>query len=184
MIKFLLLLVLVNPILGFSEASNSTDSIDVKKLVQLEIQKAIQKKSTPHVALKVDNKINENIKQKNIYINKKFSFSANSLNIRIAVMLFAAVAAFLVVYIRRRKRNKPIKSNLKENIQLIREEKFIRKIDPRLKEIRTKLCLTASTLSDEREVVTKARQMNIAKGELMLAMKMNGQIENNSIKWR
>ncbi len=157
------------------QTPDNSDSVSVKKIVQMQIENALQKKNRTHSEIAA-NKTNKKIETKLLVKPSSLSllrYTANPLYIKIGIMILASLTVFVWVFLRRR-RKKSGNDRLKENIGLMRREKFIKNIDPQLKEIRTKLCLTASTLSNEKEVTAKARQMNIAKGELMLAMKMKG----------
>ena len=54
----------------------------------------------------------------------------------------------------------------------MREEKFIKEIDPKLKEIRTRLTLTSVVLNEDKQISAAARRSQIGKEEILLASRM------------
>ena len=91
-----------------------------------------------------------------------------------------SVSVLSFVGIRRSRQVKPVpvksktENDFKKNIQLMREERFIKPIDPKLKEIRTNLYLDSRYLNQSNAILTEtARSLNIAKTELILASRFN-----------
>lgn len=90
-----------------------------------------------------------------------------------AIMLVASAGVFVWLLKRKTKLEKLQKQNqLRKNIKLMREEKFIKEIDPKLKEIRTKLTLTSVVLNEEKKATAAARKSQIGKEEILLASRI------------
>jgi hypothetical protein len=71
----------------------------------------------------------------------------------------------------------------KENVRAIREEQLVKKIDPRLKSIRKRLCLTSAYLNKpEKEIMLTAKKLKIAKEELFLASRLNSYKINSRLE--
>lgn len=93
---------------------------------------------------------------------------------KVAILSGAAVIAIGFISFRRIKFSKKSGVNkLKKNINLMREEKFVRSTDKKLSQLRSKLRMNAEYFSmKENSVSAKAKGLNISKGELMLAAKI------------
>jgi hypothetical protein len=162
-----LILLLIFAVSGISNAQNS-DSIDIRGMVKKQIQEAqskdeqirnlrLQKQSTQ----KEVNFISEVINESDTYL------------VRVLILISFATIVFSFVFIRRiKKRNKIVENNLKRNIYLLREEKFVKKIDPKVRKIRTNLCMKYSHLDHQRKIDNTAKKLNIAKGEIILASRL------------
>jgi hypothetical protein len=99
------------------------------------------------------------------------------------IMMIGVIAVFSWLRYRKNQRSKVLQNyRMKKNIRLMREEKFIKEIDPRLKNIRTKLILTSVVLNEDKKVNAAAKKSQIGKEEINLAsrirsreMQYNGQ---------
>ncbi|GEM_PF-3033623 len=82
------------------------------------------------------------------------------------------VSVVLVFYLIKRKKAKP-ENDLKETVRLIRSEQVRRKINKEKSKIRTMLTRTSVRIDDGGKSIIKfARQQEIAKGEIFLAVKL------------
>ena len=152
--------------------AQSSDSVDLKYLVQKQIEEAKKKNTiapeteyqTPIVKTPVKNAVIET----NHTIGIPDSYFYKGL-----ILLLGAVAAFSWVSMRNSQRKKVYQKNqFKRNIKLMREEKFIKEIDPKLKEIRTRLTLTSVVLNEDNKVSAAARRSQIGKEEILLASRI------------
>ncbi|MBU1097643.1 MAG: hypothetical protein KKB34_14265 [Bacteroidetes bacterium] len=90
------------------------------------------------------------------------------------LFIVASVAAGFVI--KRRLKIKKISDRikLKENVKAMREEQLVKTMDPRLKSIRKRLCLTSTYLNKpEKEVILAAKRYQISKEEIYLASRLN-----------
>lgn len=96
-------------------------------------------------------------------------------DLKLAVLSGAAIAAFGFVSFRRIKLNKTTGlKTLKKNINLMREEKFVVTANKRISRLRSELRKNPEYLVVKDKSVSKtAKDLNIAKGELMLAAKIH-----------
>ena len=106
----------------------------------------------------------------------KTAFSSlEVMNNKFSILGFATILIFSVVIIRRKilSRQKVNKNSLKENIKLLREEKAVKKFNPKLTGIRNSLIHDSSTFANPKAGISKiAKELNIAKGEILLAAKL------------
>lgn len=145
------------------------DNVNVKELVQKQIAAAKQRMSNKNIT-KADGVITSN-PEVNI-ADTKIERIDTPLNKIIFLAVSAIIIFYFVGYRRRKTKIKNTNTELKKNIQLIREEKFIKPIDPRLKKIRTTLCLNSQYLNhNEKEITQAAKKYNISTTELLLAAK-------------
>ena len=176
-----------------SAETDEANSVDIKKIVQEQIQKAKEKETDPisDVEPEIIQKAEESIKvpaeqmvdpkplrkQQNTSGVIHFLTSNTDILKYSVIGLFSAVV-FGFVALRRTRISKKVEqpNTFKKNIQLVREEKFIKPIDPDLKKIRTNLCLTSKYLNTSDHFVSEtARKYNLAKTEIMLAAKFRNQ---------
>ena len=162
------MLFFVSPVLK----AQGSDSVDLKYLVQKQIEEAKKKNAaetdnnielpkTPAPARKV-------VIETNLIMGIPTGYFYKGI-----IMLIGAVAAFSWVSMRKGKRKKMVENNkFKRNIKLMREEKFIKEIDPKLKEIRTRLTLTSVVLNEDKKISAAARRSQIGKEEIALASRI------------
>ena len=101
--------------------------------------------------------------------------SLDVLNNKFSILGFATILIFSVVIIRRKilSRQKDNKNSLKENIRLLREEKAVKKLNPKLTDVRNSLIRDSLTFANPKAGISKiAKELNIAKGEILLAAKL------------
>jgi len=95
-----------------------------------------------------------------------------------AIILFSSLVAFVILVVRRLKLRTKSKTkngteNLRSNIQSIRLEKSISKKETKLKVIRKNLLNSSVNLNvTEGSLARKAKELKIAKGEIILAAKI------------
>jgi len=173
--------------------SDLSNSVNVKKIVQQQIEEARkkeqaskQKKVEPITTTKSENKeVPITSSHKKSYVKSEPLLTTitnflmkNTEIIKYSVLAFFSVVILSFVAVRRTKHNNEpeVKKDFKTNIQLVREEKFIKPIDPDLKKIRTNLCLTSKYLNTSEQLVTQtAKKYSLAKTEIMLAAKFRNQ---------
>jgi len=150
------------------------DSLNVRLLVQKQFE-AARSKQAEQVQVKEKVPV-----EKPFVLNKPIELHneseagvSNSLLYRILFILIAGSAiGIFVAYNRKKKKLASNKIVLKKNIQMMRQEKFIKRIDPRLKEIRTNLCLTSSQLNGKPAMLSAAKKLKIGKEELAIASRI------------
>ena len=164
------------------DSTITVDSVDIRGMVQEQITAAKkkmleEKKSPAGVLINKKKALKEsNIEEPFGIVNKIRELFARS-NENIASVALLAGSTFLVfgtVLLRRFKiKKKNIRhKKLVKNINSIREEKVAVKNDPKLKSVRTKLKSNPEQFSGENALTQTAKELNISKGELMLAAKI------------
>lgn len=141
--------------------------IDIKEIVEKQIEAAKVKMSQGEI-----NQAAITIKHsEKSEIEKVLAFlQNNSIETKVVILFFFSTIVFSFVAVRRiNKKNRTQTNDLKKNVQLMREQKFIKPIDPKLKKLRTNLFLTSRYLEDNSSLSNTARKYNIAKTELILA---------------
>jgi len=141
--------------------------IDIKEIVEKQIEAAKVKMSQGEInQAAITIKHNEKSE-----IEKVLAFlQNNSIETKVVILFFFSTIVFSFVAVRRiNKKNRTQTNDLKKNVQLMREQKFIKPIDPKLKKLRTNLFLTSRYLEDNSSLSNTARKYNIAKTELILA---------------
>ena len=130
--------------------------------IQLNNEKRALKKNSNEEALSISDKIME------------FLYKANKDFARVAILAGSTFLVFGTVLIRRVKIKKRSirRKKLVKNINSIREEKVIVKDDPKLKEVRAKLKNNPEHFEEENSFGETAKELNISKGELVLAAKI------------
>ncbi|MGA7723518.1 MAG: hypothetical protein WCA84_20300 [Ignavibacteriaceae bacterium] len=174
----------------------TADSIDIREIVLAQIEAARKKQSQdslnildakniplnavviPQAVIKIKPKVEktkwdklyayiENVIQ-NVHIY-------NEVTIKLSIMGTAAFFAFLLVFVRRKRLNtkKNAKTNIKDGIKLIREERVKDRKNSSLSLVRNKLIGSTSSFQLSYDSVVKnARELNIAKGEIYLAARI------------
>ena len=159
----------------YTEASSVADSIDIRKIVNDQIEQARKKEET---AKTIPATVSATVVTAGLSGNEVPSFSAwykNELIWKGGLLAVVSVAALTFVLIRRRKVNSPkkLQKALKKNIKNLREEKLIETGDSKLSAIRNRLRKNIKTYSENGgRFAQKARELNIAEGELLLAARI------------
>jgi hypothetical protein len=174
----------------------STDSVDIGQMVNVQIdnarikqtQDSIHNLEAKDIILKtavsspavISIKPKKEISQWESLVNfvepviREVSM-ANEITIKLSIMGTASSLAFIIVFVRRKKLGirREAKSNFKDGIKLIREERVRDRKNSGLSLIRNKLIgRTSSFLLSNDSVVKNARELNIAKGEIYLAARI------------
>lgn len=147
--------------------ATTADSLDIRKLVYKQIEEAKAKQNN-EVRTQVVSGASTLVPTNAISSSEN---SEQSYTFYKILFLFAAsgMVGAIVYYNRRKKQNIEQTIQLKKNIQMMRQEKFIKRIDPRLKQIRTQLCLNSTQLKG---ITNAARKLNIGKEELVIASRI------------
>jgi len=137
--------------------AQSSDKIDVHEIVKAQMLNAqgnngmITKKSVVH--------------KTNNFAFPKLSSSLFSF----LIFILGSILIFALVFLRRvRIQHKLISKQFKENIRLVREEKFIPAIDYSLTPVRQSLMEKIGVYLEEQNITELAKKLKIAKGELFL----------------
>ena len=175
-------LILLTAVICFAQ-QDVAEKIDIRSIVQRQIDEAKKRDSLKQSytentvkeeqpAMVVKNASIANVKQSELGISYE-----------VVILLASSIIIFSSVFVRRKvKKSKAPQKKLKKNISLMREEKFIKKIDPKLKRIRTNLCLNSRYLNEQDENLTvTAKKFQIAKGEILLASRLNDQLVNQNL---
>lgn len=159
---------------NISNPEKSSDSVDVRALLQSQIDIAREKEKEEELKI---NQSNSRITSNEIKTPPKnlssFDLFSNILFIKAGVIMLFAVSTFSYIFFRRRRiRNKKDFNKIfKKNINLIRAEKLFSKEDnPALNSLRNQLVENESITS--RSISSKAKELHISKGELILASKI------------
>lgn len=173
MIKRTIILLLLSL---FLHAQNSSDAenVNIKEIVQKQIDEAKKKDNEQRTTAKIEPV--PVVKQHTKYVN--VGETDNSLLGKIIVLSSFSTLLLSIVAYRRKRKNKKVEgtNDLKTNVKLMREEKFIKPIDPKLKKIRTSLCLNSKYLNNnDADITSTARKYNIAKSELILAARFRNE---------
>ncbi len=175
--------------------STISDSINISSIVSKQIAEALlkQQEQIQNVVVEQDTVTEKTEEQKdslNIAIVpasdiikqnaatdngllKTESENESGIDFRIAVLSSAVLLAAGIVSIRRIKLSRKSLKGLKNNINLMREEKIVKPADKKLSQLRSKLKKSTEQLGSLDEAVSlTAKNLNIAKGELMLAAKI------------
>lgn len=159
-------------LLTYSQKIQHESEINVRELVQQQIEEAKKRESETKLILSIEPNTTIN---KNVRAEPQLPIEDTTTE-KLGILILFSISIFSILAIRRRLSKNNIHVNLKKNIKLMREEKFIKPIDPKLKKIRTSLCLTSTNLNaSERDLTDTAKKYNIAKSELLLAAKFNRQ---------
>lgn len=158
----------------FAQTELSEDEVSVKEIVEQQISEAKKKMQNNDLSYGEIAAIQE--KNKTERLNSRLNI--NSIETRILILVGFSIFVFSFVAVKRyKKSDKKETDKLKKNIQLMRQEKFIRPIDPKLKKLRTNLFLNSRYLNEDYESLSNtARKHNIAKTELILASRFRKEI--------
>ncbi|WKZ70152.1 MAG: hypothetical protein QY331_02640 [Melioribacteraceae bacterium] len=172
MIQKVIILIALMVIINAQELAVD-NSVNVREIVQKQIEEAKKKEAKAVKHIPASMKPVKMVEKPVINIQT----TDYTLIGKIVVLGLSATIILSVVAIRRRKlRSHTSSSDLKTNIQLMRQEKFIKPIDPKLKKLRTNLCLNSKYLNNsESDITNAARKYNIAKTELLLAARLRNQ---------
>lgn len=165
--------VLADSSLAADSLASASDSVSISELVALQIKSAKEKEEqlvSETASVEVDERTEIPWKKNESFLSD-FNFFSN----RYLILGIAGVILFGFVFLRRKafeKKNKSIKK-LKKNIQLIREERALKISNPKMNEIRIALRKNPSSLTnDEVEITKTAKELNISKGEILLAARI------------
>ena len=181
------------PVISGSEGAAS-DSVCISSLVSAEIDSALKQEKCGMMNYSYKNNSEEpdvkEVKKPEIVAPPqtadKPSFIRNTVFIKFSILAAASLAAALIVVLRRRKdsRKKPFADLLKENIGKMRTEDYVHKPNPVINDIRINLLQSDHVTIDS--ISSRARELKISKGELMLAARIKSyqlaQIGQNKLK--
>jgi hypothetical protein len=156
------------------------DSINLKAIVQVQIDSAKARDARGEVKSQINyyESVLAKTSESGIGISwmklKVDSFFSSKTNLKLLIIAGFSILVFFTVFIRRTLRRHKVSSRkkLKENISLIRKESKIKKEDPELDFIRSGLINEADSNVMVNSISTKAKELRIAKGEIMLAAKI------------
>ncbi len=152
--------------------AQSDEAGSVHMLVQQQIEEAKKKNNAEAVIVEKSVPVKTETK-KVLETNDALLGIGGAFVFKAVIMLTATIAVLVWLRLRRAKRNITDKNNrFKKNVKLMREEKFIKEIDPRLKEIRTRLTLTSVVLNEDSKVTAAAKKSQIGKEEILLASRI------------
>ncbi|MDF1611237.1 hypothetical protein [Stygiobacter electus] len=160
-----------------------TDSVDIKAIVQQQIKEAIKKKSyIQQIALPIENKNNslkiEKANTKNAPTAKVDLFAKIFASLPLQYKIYLSLSLIIILFVLLRRTLFQLKrkstKKFKERIVLLREEKIGGSIvNKKKKQIRLKLKDNPITLKqNEKEIALSSKQLNISKGELLLAARL------------
>lgn len=152
--------------------TQAVDSVDVSQIVQNQIEEAKKKSST--VVLHNSRSSIVEVPVKGVIIKTKEILGIpEDYFYKGLVLVVGAFAIGIWYLIRQQKYHRAIRNNsFKTNIKMMREEKFIKEIDPRLRQIRTNLTLTSAILKEDQQVTAAAKKSRIGKEEILLASRI------------
>ncbi len=186
-----------------TDTHTSVDSINIKQIVEGQIraikEKQLWKTKKQIIVTALKNETTQpEIKKglNNIWSNfvqntlapffakiQNVIFYSEGISNQLSILGIASLITFLIVIIRRKIINKkPLRKNgLKDSIRLLREERVGNKVDINLKGIRNRLVNNTLTYRNTKAGITKvAKEMNISKGEVLLAAKIKSyELDNN-----
>ena len=175
-----------------SNVSAAPDSVDIRQMVEeqisaIKIRQLEEAKKSENIAEKSETSLTSKDENRSdlfyIYTSlvstleriKTSLLSLDVMNNKFSILGFATILIFSVVIIRRKilSRQKDNKNSLKENIRLLREEKAVKKLNPKLTDVRNSLIRDSLTFANPKAGISKiAKELNIAKGEILLAAKL------------
>lgn len=166
-----------------SQISSAPDSINISKLVQMQIL-AAQKKENEKINKTILNVETKKVEQPN-KLNVNFLFEVrkiiplSDIDLLKTMIIFSfSIIVFSAVFIKRKISNKKSKKNkstgLKKNISLMRQEKPIKvgKPDKFKKSVRKKLLISAPAKLSTESISKAAKEFQISKGEILLASRI------------
>ena len=183
--KLLLFILIYTTLLNAQETTlnsissqNNSDTLKISQLVEKQIQSAREKQLQSQLSkdhsVSQSFVVNEKQKDEQVHVVSGYSFIQNQpLHIQLFGLCTIVVILFVLIrrlgFIIRRKS----RTALKEKIQMLREEKITS--SPRLKLQNSRRNLQTSDLvlrGSEKQISRTAKDMKIAKGELILAAKL------------
>ena len=157
----------------------STDTTNLKQVVMAQIEAARKKEVERGESVSKVNPIKLTSEKEAAglsILNFKLPEVSLGVMVKAAVLFSAAMFLALLIFIRRKrikKHNKKSPQDYKKRIGMIREEKPIRVQNPALSKIRTRLINKPGYKSLNGNLITsKARELNISKGEILLLQKI------------
>lgn len=177
--KFLFLFVLISASLliaqtnsvDSSSAVSLQDSVCISDLVQQQIKYAMEKQSIQTEPI-INVAAQAEIKQP---VNKEIPSFLSSRPLHVKIFLAGSIVILLAFSFRRTLLvlKKKSKLALKNKIAMLREEKVVTKTNPKLEDARKKLRNSKSIFdASEKHISKVAKELNIAKGELLLASRL------------
>lgn len=181
--------------LAVSKNAGVADSVDIKQIVASQIN-AAKKKEIEGIApqieftgekkIVVDQNADESLTGKwnrllettiSPLVDEVYGFisTADDTTLKIAFLGLASLIAMLFVFFRRKviREKHEKKNSIKDNIRLLREERPVKRSDSRLTGIRNSLVNNSLSYSNSQSGMTRvARELNISKGEVLLASKI------------
>ncbi len=163
-----------------SSTVSKSDSVNIKQLVASQIEYArkeqlSEKSRTKDAALPATKSVNT-VTGNIFFNNMPGSLNASyKIIMKISFFGFISLMAALLIYLRRRHlyKDASINRSFKDNIKLLREEKLFAKKNPKLSKLRKELGSSPATFNYSKERISKtAKEMNISKGEILLAAKI------------
>ncbi len=154
-----------------SSAVSLQDSVCISDLVQQQIKNAIEKQSvqtTTDINVTAQAEINQPV-------NKEIPGFFSSLPLHIKIFFALSIVILLAISFRRTilAFKKRASQTLKNKITMLREEKVVVKTNPKLEDARKKLRNSKSIFdASEKHISKAAKELNIAKGELLLASRL------------
>jgi hypothetical protein len=165
------------------DSTIASDTVNIREMVIQQIlaakKKMLEEKQSKPQTLPGNKKkvLKKSNKDKSVGILERISEFLSRANEDIARVILLGGSTFLVfgtVLIRRIKikKKRVRRKKLVKNINSIREEKVIVKEDPKLKDVRIKLKSNPEHFITENSFDETAKELNIAKGELLLAARI------------
>ncbi|MFZ5947790.1 MAG: hypothetical protein ACOYU5_07455 [Stygiobacter sp.] len=158
---------------------SSTDSVDIQAIVQEQIKDALKKKSLVHDNEIQAGKVSLEIKSVNKTNNADLNllskhFNKLPLQYKIYFTLSVLIISFVLIKRTILQFKRKSTKKFKERITHLREEKIGGSIvNNKKKQIRLKLKDNPITFKqNEKEIALSAKQLNISKGELLLAARL------------
>ena len=163
-----------------ADTTASADSVSLSQIVASQIAAARQKQisdsleaaKAPAVKTEAPPAQNIGIAGELLERARSIYYENTDIVLKTAFLLAVSIVAFIIILLRRRKsRPKELQeTSLKKNVRMLREEKMEFNINPELKMMRKRLLHDPSINFTSRDSISRtARELNISKGELMLA---------------
>ncbi len=159
---------------------SKNDSVNIRQLVAAQIENArkaqlVEKSVVKKAAVPV---VGSGNKRTGIYFFNNMPGYLNAFYntiLRISYWGIISLLAALLIYLRGRLflKKSSGKRSIKDNIKLLREEKLFVRKNPKLSKIRKEIGRSPATFNYSNERIARtAKDMNIAKGEILLAAKI------------
>jgi hypothetical protein len=176
--RFILFLILTMIFIRVAAAQNSRDSINIKAMVQDQINSAkevlqqekilLERAKKEHASIRGARKINIRT------IDSSSSLISAATYLKIYILTVASFLAFLIIAYRRSKKRtiKGESKKLKNNIKLLRKEVPVQNFDKDLSTVRKEIIVSDSDINSEENISSVAKKHSLAKGEILLAAKI------------